>query len=693
MSGERLDRRDFIAATTGAAAASLVSSRTSKSQSYEPNVRAAVLEFEDRWTQGATGVKQLLTKVGVHVNDLVLSQSPLGQPESPHLIVFGSFTNNSDDYLKYVKEYSKELRQFVAQGGVLLEMTQSDQYGNTVSYLPAGMVTKRGDRDLSTVFAIAANHPLVEPWIPTDETSKTNGVGVDFFGREDVNWESFDYWENMQVLLASSSDATSPCLLEGEYGKGRFVVSSLYVDKCYRGNQVAFGETSIQRGEGFFAAVKDYVRLVLAGKAPLVKNTVFPKAPPTGPMVGHVDHQLARIWFRPNTTGTTSSSWKLTLTAENGNVTEQKATPDPDHDFTIVFDVEVKPDTKYDYRIDRVGSKEKNDLTHQQGFKSAPAPGTPSRWVVGMGSCAPSDPNHVWQRVIDEGCEGFVFLGDTPYVDSNQLFTAREKHRQFLAQPEISRMISRMPCWGTWDDHDFGKNDGHGDFPGKHVCRTAFTEYRANASFGHDLSGEPQRDRFGGGRGIYTSFRRGPLEVFLIDPRWFSRTEASWADSDQPTCLGKVQWKWLKEGLSKSTASFKALATGMIWDDKTNSEKDDWHTYRHEREAIFDFIRDQGISGCFLIGGDIHVSRALNHGPRVGYDLWEFIVSPLHGSTIPQLDVPHPKLVHHALEPFVFLRLDVDDRANPATLQADWINRDGKRIFSVSLDATKLKKR
>ena len=60
-------------------------------------------------------------------------------------------------------------------------------------------------------------------------------------------------------------------------------------------------------------------------------------------------------------------------------------------------------------------------------------------------------------------------------------------------------------------------------------------------------------------------------------------------------------------------ASGWLLMTGMIWDDKKNGEKDDWHTYRHEREAIFDFIAKNRISGCVLMSGDIHVSRALRY--------------------------------------------------------------------------------
>lgn len=192
------------------------------------------------------------------------------------------------------------------------------------------------------------------------------------------------------------------------------------------------------------------------------------------------------------------------------------------------------------------------------------------------------------------------------------------------------------------------------------------------------------------GEGVYTPFRRGPVEVFLLDPRWFSRTEPSWADPSQTTGIGRVQWEWFRTALSESTATFKAIATGMIWDDKKNSESDDWHTYAHEREAIFDFIAAERIPGCFLMGGDIHVSRALNYGPRVGYDLWQFIVSPLHDSTIPSLNVPHPDLVHSAVEPHVFLKLVADTTVAQPTLTATWINRAGDRLFEVHRTADQM---
>jgi phosphodiesterase/alkaline phosphatase D-like protein len=436
-----------------------------------------------------------------------------------------------------------------------------------------------------------------------------------------------------------------------------------------------------------------YTDRIAGDELPAVVATPLPTAPAAGPMIGHVDTDSVRIWFRPGDDHLDIRDWSCVLELGGRPAGTATAHADPAHDFTMVFQLGgLAANTRYRYQIYPSAEAARDDATTFGPFAASTAPDLEqqTRVVLGMGSCAPSDPNRVWQQIVDEGCEGFVFLGDTPYIDSSDLKVVREKHRRFLTQPEIATMIAQMPCWGTWDDHDFGGNDTHGDSAAKHACRTGFTEYRAHKEYGHRPDGSLQTARFGDGEGIYTSFRRGPLEVFLIDPRWFSRTEPSWADPEEPTCLGSAQWEWLRDGLKKSTAPFKALACGMIWDDKQNSESDDWHTYRHEREAIFDFIRDEEIAGCFLIGGDIHVSRALNYGPRVGYDLWQFIVSPLHGSTIPSLDTPHPCLVHHAVEPFVFLRLEADDRQTPATLTATWINREGKRIFEVALDEEQL---
>ena len=98
-----------------------------------------------------------------------------------------------------------------------------------------------------------------------------------------------------------------------------------------------------------------------------------------------------------------------------------------------------------------------------------------------------------------------LLCGDTPYIDTSDLATNRRRHREFLAQPGLAELIRTRPTLGTWDDHDFGANDSDATKVYRETIRQVFTEYRALQSFGEN------------GEGIYTSFRRGPVEVFLID--------------------------------------------------------------------------------------------------------------------------------------------------------------------------------
>jgi len=179
----------------------------------------------------------------------------------------------------------------------------------------------------------------------------------------------------------------------------------------------------------------------------------------------------------------------------------------------------------------------------------------------------------------------------------------------------------------------------------------------------------------------------------VLDTRWFSMTGPSFANALKPTLLGAQQWAWLQKGLLASTAPFKLLACGMIWDDKENTESDDWGTYKHELSAIQQFIGEKRIPGVILVGGDIHASRVLKYNTTktVGYDLVQFIASPIHGSTIPSLNVYNPDLIRSAVEPHVFLQVDADSTVTPAEFHAALINKDGETVFSYHLTADDLK--
>jgi alkaline phosphatase D len=396
-----------------------------------------------------------------------------------------------------------------------------------------------------------------------------------------------------------------------------------------------------------------------------------------GPLVGHVSDNSAIIWARVPVSG----SYTLDLHEANDRTSTLnfKSMARESEDWCLRWEVSgLKTSTDYRYRILRDSEIlwEGDDYT----FKTAPKPNQPNKVSLAFGSCASFESSSIWTRMKDEGVDGVVLLGDTPYIDVTDLDRVRDAYRRFSSIPQLVETFRTIPFWGTWDDHDFGRNDADGNLPGKENSRRGFINYRANSTFGKN------------NQGIYTKFRYGPVEVFLLDTRWFSRTQKSWADPNKPTLLGKEQWEWLKDGLLASDAIFKILACGMIWDDKKNSESDDWGTYMHERQAMQSWLGKNQIEGVILIGGDIHVSRLLKYDTvkQVGYPIYQFITSPMHSSVIPSLNVPHPALLKSAEEPYVFLKLNVDTTVSPGILKASWINRDGKLIFDTEINRNEL---
>jgi alkaline phosphatase D len=398
-----------------------------------------------------------------------------------------------------------------------------------------------------------------------------------------------------------------------------------------------------------------------------------------GPLLGHADETSALVWLRAGQAGEFTLEVTPVAGGESRRWVQQARSED---DFCLHWRADgLQPVTTYRYRILQEGRE--IAAAESQQFTTAPAPDQPARVRLAVSSCAKEDEGSraVWRRMAAEDVDGVVLLGDTPYIDSTELEKQTRRHREFAAVPEYQELLRSRPCGWTWDDHDFAGNDASGQAAGKENTRLVFTRYRPQQGYGD------------GEGGIYTSFRRGPVEVFLLDTRWYSMTEPSFAGSHRPSLLGARQWQWLQKGLLASTAPFKVLACGVIWDDKENFESDDWGTYKHELTAIQKFIGEHKIPGVVLMGGDIHASRVLRYKTKavVGYDLVQFIASPIHASTIPSLNVYHPDLLRSAVEPNVFLRVDADSTVTPAVLDAALINKNGETVFSYRLTADDLK--
>ena len=376
-------------------------------------------------------------------------------------------------------------------------------------------------------------------------------------------------------------------------------------------------------------------------------------APPAlhqGPFLGHVGHDSAHLWAR----GSAEGAYELRV-----GETVLRATAEAASDLTLRWALDgLTPSTRYTFELAPPAGE-----AVQGSFTTAPLPDADGSVRIAFGSCAREDDATAatWSRVEAEKPDAVVLLGDTPYIDKTELVHQRARYAAFASFEPMARVLRTTPWYATWDDHDFGRNDTDGRLAGQERSRQAFVEYHPPGPYGD------------GERGIYSSFRRGGVEVFLLDTRTFAATEPSPVMAHRASLLGAAQWRWLKERLATSTAPVKVLACGMIWNGSVRPGKlDHWGSYPHERDALFDFIGAQRIGGVVLVGGDIHRSRVIIHEAResAGYDLTELIVSPMHASVIEAANQPHPGLQKDMGEPQTFLTLDVEQLTGKASRAA-----------------------
>jgi alkaline phosphatase D len=414
----------------------------------------------------------------------------------------------------------------------------------------------------------------------------------------------------------------------------------------------------------------------------LLAAATLPVIAQTGPMVGTVKTTEAYFLYRP---GEVEKPLRLSvLDANQQVVATSNASSDDANDYVAKFHVTgLTAATAYTYKVEDVSGASPVQLAGPADglrFKTRMTTGTKGVVTAALVSCANNTSEPVWERIGTLNPDQVILGGDTPYVDVVDLATSRTKHRAFLETPFMSSLIRGTSAVGTWDDHDFGLNNGNGVNAAdrRSNTRKAFVEYRAHDQFGT------------GPEGVYHKIDLGVMEIFLLDPRWWSQTGPSPVDPSKKTCFGSAQWTWIQQALEASKAPFKVLLMGEVWEDKKNGENDDQFTYWYERDALYDFIRSKSIPGVVVAGGDIHVSRHLIHRQRIGYDLQDFVTSPAHTSVIPSLDVTHPDLEWSSQEPRQFMTMTADTRVNPPLLTARFYKADGTIQREVAIPYTQL---
>ncbi|MCA9435578.1 MAG: DUF1080 domain-containing protein [Candidatus Omnitrophica bacterium] len=258
---------------------------------------------------------------------------------------------------------------------------------------------------------------------------------------------------------------------------------------------------------------------------------------------------------------------------------------------------------------------------------------------IAFGSCArQGQPQPIWDSIAASDPDVFLFIGDNIYGDSEDMEVLKEKWNMLASEPGYQKLKETCPILATWDDHDYGVNDGGADYPMKKESQKVFL----------DFFGEPQDSPRRKSEGVYDAKVFGPegkrVQVILLDTRYFRsplKTEenpfeegegvgGSYVPDYDPasTMLGEAQWAWLEEQL-KVPADLRIIASSVqVIANRHRFEK--WGNFPLERQRLFDLIKKTKANGVVIVSGDRHTAEIDRIEGEVGYPLYDVTSSSLN---------------------------------------------------------------
>ena len=225
--------------------------------------------------------------------------------------------------------------------------------------------------------------------------------------------------------------------------------------------------------------------------------------------------------------------------------------------------------------------------------------------TIAFGSCAD---NEIRPTILDQiNADVFIFLGDIVYSDTLSSWIMWLTYNRLSCKPEFQRLVDRTPfVLATWDDHDYGMNDGGQEYPMKYESQKLFLDFwkvpHSNERRGHD--------------GIYGTYEffEGSMSVLVVmmDLRFFrsplkkvNSTSSDYCASDNGTMLGSGQWDWLESTLKQSQSQIIIMASSTQFGAQAYGFET-WRNFPHERDRLVALLHPKR---TIFISGDLHIGE------------------------------------------------------------------------------------
>lgn len=304
--------------------------------------------------------------------------------------------------------------------------------------------------------------------------------------------------------------------------------------------------------------------------------------------------------------------------------------------------------------------------------------------TIAFGSCNKHDePQPLWQPILENEPQVWVWLGDIIYGDTEDMTIMRKKYNAVRDNKEYQQLMVNSHIIGTWDDHDYGVNDGGKDYPKKDESRKELYDFLDVPVY------SPMRQR----KGAYSAHIYGDgkekVKVILLDCRYF-RDEIShnkltgYKPDDNAALLGEEQWEWLKGELKNNEASLTVIGSGIqVISEEHKYEK--WGNFPSERKRLFNLIDETSTDNVVFLSGDRHIAEFSQTKTPEGRSIMDVTSSGLTHSWETFKGEPNKHRVGEVMTKLNFGLIKLDWNADDFTVTLELRGEENKLLGSQTL--------
>jgi hypothetical protein len=228
----------------------------------------------------------------------------------------------------------------------------------------------------------------------------------------------------------------------------------------------------------------------------------------------------------------------------------------------------------------------------------------------------------MWTQVLEHGADAIFLIGDNVYADLPAKITTAEqlirRYSEAREGIELFRSPKLVPIMATWDDHDYGVNDGD---------RTWFLKNASTSTFFGFFPQEKAGAEFQRGPGVSSWWKAFGVNFALLDDRSFRSPNG--LDTPDQTHFGAEQEKWIQQGLKGAREPVLLMSGDQFFGDYKACESYETNQPKSLRAQIAEWKKAK--VPVLFISGDRHLAD-INEVPKniLGYTTYEITSSAIH---------------------------------------------------------------